>query len=117
MNRQYRRRVEREWNKIKLDKICTKFVERNGLFAIPYVIFFQAVKICDDIMCAYSLGVFEFKQDFGFLECVTACQFVNGLFRSLGSVEVGIISEEELEEGEENPLMDVGVSVHRHFLD
>jgi hypothetical protein len=41
MNRQCRRRIEREWNKIKLGKVCTKFVVRNGLFTIPYVIFFS----------------------------------------------------------------------------
>jgi hypothetical protein len=40
----------------------------------------------------------------GYLELVTVCQFVNSLFRSLGSVELGFVSEEDLEEGEEIEL-------------
>ena len=101
MNRQFRRRVEREWNKIKLGKPCTKFVERNNLFTLPYVIYFQAVKIGDDMMCVYNVGLFEFKGGSGYLERATVCQFVNSLFRSLGSVELGFVSEEDLEKGEE----------------
>jgi len=101
MNRQFRRRIEREWNKIKVDKVCTKFVERNGLFAIPYVIAFQAVKIGDDLMCVYNVGLFKFKDGSGFLESAVICQLVDSLFRSLGFVELGFVSEEELEKGEE----------------
>jgi hypothetical protein len=101
MNRQCRRRIEREWNKIKLGSVCTKFVVRNGLFTIPYVIFFQAVKVGDDLMCVYNVGIFGFKEGFGYLARVTVCQFVNSLFRSLGVVELGFVSEEDLEKGEE----------------
>lgn len=101
MNRQCRRRIEREWNKIKLGKPCTRFVERNCLFAIPYVVYFQAVKVGDDVICVYNVGMFEFRNGFGYLELVTVCQFVNSLFRDLGSVELGFVSEEELENGEE----------------
>jgi hypothetical protein len=36
----------------------------------------------------------------GYLECLTACQFVDSLFGSLGFVEPGLISEEELDNGE-----------------
>jgi hypothetical protein len=104
MNRQCRRRIEREWNKIRLGKPCTKFVERNGLFTIPFVILFQAVKVDDDLMCVYNVGMFGFKEDFGYLECVTICQFVNSLFRSLGSVELGFVFEEDLEKDEEIQL-------------
>lgn len=104
MNRQFRRRVEREWNKIRLGKPCTRFVERNGLFTIPYVIFFQAVKVGDDLMCVYNVGMFGFKEGFGYLERVTVCQFVNSLFRSLSSTELGFVSEEELDKGEEVQL-------------
>ena len=101
MNRHFRRRVEREWNKIRLGKPCTKFVENNRLFTIPYVFYFQAVKIGDDLMGVYNVGVFNFKDGFGYLELVTVCQFVNSLFRSLGSVPLGFVSEEDLEKGEE----------------
>jgi len=101
MNRQSRRRIEREWNKIKLGKSCTKFVERNRLFTIPYVVYFQAVKIGDDVMCVYSVGMFEFKDGFGFLELVTVCQFVSSLFRELGSLELDFVPEEDLEKDEE----------------
>jgi hypothetical protein len=104
MNRRFRHRVEREWNKIKLGKTCTKFVQRNGSFTIPYVIAFQAVKIGDDLICVYNVGMFDFRDDFGYIERVTVCQSVNSLFRSLGSVELGFVSEEELENGEEIQL-------------
>ncbi|MCW4008181.1 MAG: hypothetical protein NWF09_05795 [Candidatus Bathyarchaeota archaeon] len=104
MNRQFRRRIEREWNKIKLGKVCTKFVERNGLFTVPYIIYFQAVKVWDDLMCVYNIGMFEFKEGFGYLERVTVCQFVNSFFRSLGSIPLGFVSEENLENGEEISL-------------
>jgi len=100
MNRNFRRRVEREWNKIKLGKPCTKFVERNRLFTLPYVFYFQAVKVSEDVMCVYNVGVFEFKDGSGYLELVTFCQFVNSLIRDLGSVELGV-SEEDLEKDEE----------------
>jgi hypothetical protein len=101
MNRQCRRRIEREWNKIKVGKVCTKFVVRNGLFTIPYVIFFQAVKVGDDLIGAYNVGIFDFKDGSGYLELITICQFVNSLFRSLGSIPLGFVSEENLEKGEE----------------
>jgi hypothetical protein len=101
MNRHFRRRVEREWNKIKLGKPCTKFVERNCLFTLPHIVYCQAVKVGDDMMVVYSVGMFEFKDGFGYLEFVTVCQFINSLIRDLGSVELGFVSEEELENGEE----------------
>ena len=104
MNRHFRRRVEREWNKIELGKPCTKFVERNHLFTRPYVIYFQAVKVGDEVMCVYNVGIFEFKDGAGYLELVTVCQFVNSLFRVLGHVEIGFASEEDLEKGEEIEL-------------
>jgi hypothetical protein len=104
MNRQFRRRIQRKWNKIKIGALCTKFVEFNHLFTIPYVVYFQAVKIGDDLMCVYNVGLFQFKEGSGFLKRVTVCQFVDSLFRSLGSVELDFIPEEELEEGEEVQL-------------
>lgn len=104
MNRQRRRRIEREWNKIRLDKVCTKFIARYGLFVIPYAIFFQAVKIGDDLMCVYNVGMFECKDGSGYLERVTFCQFFNSLFRAQVSVVLGFVCEEDLEKGEEIQL-------------
>jgi hypothetical protein len=101
MNRQFRRRVEREWKKIKLGKPCTKFVERNRLFTLLYVIYYQAVKVGDDMMCVYNVGFFNFKDDCGYLELATVCHFVSSLFRNLGSIELGFVSEYDLDEGEE----------------
>ncbi|XES77352.1 MAG: hypothetical protein ACBZ72_00370 [Candidatus Bathyarchaeia archaeon] len=101
MNRQFRRRVEREWNKIKLGASCTKFIEQNNLFTIPYVIYFQVVKVSDDLMCVYNVGLFQFRDGSGFAKRVTICHYVNNLFRSLGSVELGFTPENELEEGDE----------------
>ncbi len=100
MNRQFRRRVEREWDKIKLGAICTSFIERNGLFSIPNVLYFQAVKIGDDLIGIYNVGLFQFKKDSGFVENATICHFVGSLFRSLGSIELGFVSEEDLDEEE-----------------
>ena len=104
MKRQQRRRIEREWKKIGLGKPCTRFVECNQLFTIPYVIYFQAVKIGDDLIGVYNIGMFSFKEGYGYLELVTVCQFVNSLFRALGSVGLGFVSEEDLEKCEEIQL-------------
>ncbi len=71
------------------------------MFEIPHVLYFQAVKVADDIMCVYTVGVFEFKDGYGFPELATMCHFVNSVFRVLGHLEVGFVSEEEWESGEE----------------
>ena len=52
-------------------------------------------------MCVYNVGMFEFKEDSGYLEHVTVCQLVSILFRSLGSIKLGFIPENDLEQGEE----------------
>jgi hypothetical protein len=104
MKRQQRRRIEREWKKIGLGEPCTRFVEFNRLFTIPYVIYFQAVKLGDDLLGVYNVGMFSFKDGFGYFELVTVCQFISSLFRDLGSVELGFVSEEDLEKGEEIQL-------------
>ena len=65
---------------------------------------FQAVKVGDDLMCVYNVGMFEFKDGSGYLERATVCQLANSLFRSLGSVELGFLSEEDLDETEEIEL-------------
>jgi len=71
------------------------------LLTLPYVVAFQAVKIGADLMCVCSFGIFGFKEGSGLLERATVCQFVSSLFRSLCSVKLGFVSEEDLEENEE----------------
>ena len=101
MNRQCRRRIEREWNKIKHGNACTEFIVRNSLFTLPYVIVFQAVKVGEDLMCVYNIGLFSFKEEFGYLGSVTVCQFVSSSFWNLGSVPIDFVLEDDLENGEE----------------
>jgi hypothetical protein len=101
LNRQRRRKIERQWNKIKQGRVCTEFIERNGLFTLPYVVVFQAVKLNDEIMCVYSIGLFDSKDGSSFRESVMVCKFVNSLFRSLGSIPLGFVSEFDLAKGEE----------------
>jgi hypothetical protein len=101
LNRQQRRRIEREWNKIALGESCTEFVGHNSLFMIPYVVVFQAVKIGLDLICVYSIGLFKFKEGFGFMGNATVCHFVSSLFWNLGSINVGYVCEESLDFEEE----------------
>ena len=101
MFRQQRRRLERQWNKIKIGANCTVFIERNNLFTLPYVIAFQAVKVSENLVSIYNIGLFDSKVDKGHGEFVTICLFVSGLFRSLGSVQIAFIPEGHLWENEE----------------
>ena len=101
MIRQMRRRIERQWNKIKVSAICTDFIERNNLFTLPHVIAFQAVKVSEELLCVYNVGLFDFKRDRGHGEYVTTCMFAGCLFRSLGSVQIAFIPEDDLWENEE----------------
>ena len=50
MIRQQRRRIERQWSKIKVGAVCTDFIERNGLFSPPYVVAYQAVKVSEELI-------------------------------------------------------------------
>ena len=100
-NRHFRRRVVRQWNKIRVGRPCTRFVEQNSLFTLPHTIYFQAVKIGDDLMCVYWASMFEHKEGLGYVDSVVICQLVGCLFRNQCSVELGFISEEELEQHEE----------------
>jgi hypothetical protein len=93
MNRQQKRRIEREWNKIKVGGICSGFLERNSLFSPPYVLVLQAVKASDELICVYSISLFESKKDSGFEECITTCMFICSSLRSLGSIAIGLVSE------------------------
>jgi hypothetical protein len=101
MKRQQRRRIEREWKKVCLGRPCTRFLERNQLFTVPYVLYFQAIKIGDDLIGVYSVSMFSFKEGYSYLKLVTVCQFVSSLFRELSSTEVGFVGEEDFEKGEE----------------
>jgi hypothetical protein len=101
MIRQQRRRLERQWNKIKISETCTEFIERNNLFALPHVIAFQAIKISEELACVYNVGLFESKKDKGHGEFVTVCWFVNGSLRSVGFVQIAFIPKDYLWENEE----------------
>lgn len=101
MIRQQRRRLERQWNKIKVGKMCTYFIEKNNLFFLPHVIAFQAIKVSKELACVYNVGLFDFKKDRGHGEFITTCLFVNGSFRSVGSWQVAFIPEGDLWENEE----------------
>ena len=60
--------------------------------------------IASDENESINVLILSFKDGFGYLMCVTVCQFVNCLFRGLGSIKLGFVSEEELESGEEIQL-------------
>jgi len=101
IKRQQRRRIEREWRKVKVGDVCTKFIERNGLFTIPHTLAFQVVKVAEDTICVYNVSYFDFKEGRGYFERVTVCQRNGVLFRALASLLLGFVSEEDLEKGEE----------------
>ena len=94
MNRQQKRRIEREWKKIRLDTVCTDFIERNNLITIPYAITLQVVKISDDLAGVYNVSVFGFRNGLGYLEHLTIYQFFNSMCKRLSSAEIGFILEE-----------------------
>jgi hypothetical protein len=96
MIRQQRRRIERQWSKIKVCEICTDFIELNGLLNLPHIIAFQVVKVSDDLVCIYNSGLFDFKKDRGHGEFVTICMFVSGSLRSMGSIQMGYVPEDSL---------------------
>jgi hypothetical protein len=101
MLRQQRRRLERNWNKIKVGAICTSFIEYNNLFNLPHVIAFQAVKVSDELVCVYNIGLFDFGKDKGHDEFITTCIFVDGYIRSVDSIQIAFIPEGDLWENEE----------------
>jgi len=49
MIRQQRRRIERQWNKIKVGAVCTEFIESNNLVSMHHIIDFKAVKLAEDL--------------------------------------------------------------------
>jgi hypothetical protein len=96
MIRQQRRRLERQWSKIKVGEICTNFIEQNNLFTPPHIILFQAVKISEDLAIVYNVGLFDFKKDKSHGEFLTTCMFVDCCLRILGSERLGFIQEFDL---------------------
>jgi hypothetical protein len=101
MIRQQRRRLERQWSKIKIGEICTKFIERNSLFSITHVIAFQAVKVSEGLVCIHNIVLFDFNKDRGHGEYLTTCIFVDGFFKSLDSMRLSFVQEFDLWEVDE----------------
>jgi hypothetical protein len=101
MLRQQRRRIERQWAKIRVGDDCTKFIERENLFSMPHVIDFQAVKVSQTQLRVRSVGVFESHKYGGHIELVSVCEFASGQFKVLSHKQVGVIPEGDLWETEE----------------
>lgn len=101
MIRQIRRRIQRQWNKIKIGKICTKFIERNNLFSLPHIIVFEAVKISETLLCVYNVGLFESKRDRAHGEFATISLFVDSYVMILYSMQIAFIPDGDLWENEE----------------
>lgn len=101
MNRQQRRRIEREWKKILIDSVCTDFIERNNLITIPYKITLQVIKINDDLAGVYHVSVFGFRNGLGYLEHLAIYQFVSSMFKRLCSEAIGFVPEENFVASEE----------------
>jgi hypothetical protein len=101
MIRQQRRRLERQWSKIKVGEICTDFIEQNNLFTPPHIISSNAIKISENLAIVYNVGLFDFKKDKGHGEFLTTCMFVGGCLRNLHSERLGFIQEFDLWEVDE----------------
>jgi hypothetical protein len=102
MIRQQRRRIERQWNKIKVGAVCTVFLERNGLFKPPDIIEYHAVKVSDELVWVLNVGLFEFHNSGkGHGEFATTCLFVGGCLRILDSVQLGFVPFDDLGANEE----------------
>jgi hypothetical protein len=101
MIRQQRRRLERQWNKIKVGEICTDFIEKNNLFTQPHIISFKAIKISEDLVIVYNIGLFDFKKDKGHGEYLTTCIFAGGCLKVLDSMRLGFVQEFDLGEVDE----------------
>ena len=88
MYRQVRRRITREWDKLKCFTICTGKVT---LDEIPYTAVDCAVKISDDTLFWFNLSMFKRWRLF---PCVVVDGFI---FRGLW-YELGVASDEWLDE-------------------
>jgi hypothetical protein len=56
------------------------------------------------MICVYHVSYFDFKEGRSYFERVTICHLNGVLFRSLASLVIGFVSEEDLEKGEEIQL-------------
>ena len=101
MIRQQRRRLERQWSKIKVGEVCTDFIEQNNLFTPPHIIYFQAMKISKDLVIVYNIGLFDFKKDKGQGEYLTTCMFAGGCLKNLDFMRLGFVQELDLWEVDE----------------
>jgi hypothetical protein len=102
MQRQQRRRLERQWNKIQVGAVCTDFLERNGLFKPPHILEYHAVKVSDELLLVFNVGLFDFhNKNKGHGEFATTCWFTSGYLRILDSVQLGFIPYDDLWENEE----------------
>jgi len=102
MLRQQRRRLERQWNKIKVGAICTDFLERNCLFKPPHIIEYHAVKVSDELVWVLNVGLFDYhKRDKSHGEFATTCLFVGGYLKILETIQWGFIPDDYLWENEE----------------
>jgi hypothetical protein len=102
MIRQQRRRIERQWAKIRVGAVCTDFLERNSLFKPPHIIEYHALKVSEDLVWVLNVGLFDFhNKDKGHGEFVTMCLFIGGCLRILDSVQLGFVPFDDLGENEE----------------
>jgi len=96
MLRQQRRRLERQWSKIKLGEICTDFIEKNNLFSVRHIIAFQTVKVSEELACIHNVALFDFKKDKGHGKFIITCFFFGGSFKCLDYIRLGFIQEVDL---------------------
>jgi hypothetical protein len=101
MFRQQKRRLGRQWGKIRVGEICTKFIQKNNLFSLPQVIAFQAIKVSEELVCIHNIALFDFKKDKGHGEYLTTCIFNGGFFKSLDFMRLGLVQEFDLLEVDE----------------
>jgi hypothetical protein len=94
MIRQQRRRLERQWSKIKVGEICTDFIAQNDLFTPPHIISFLAVKISEDLVFIGNVGLFDYKKGGnGHGVFLTTSIFNGGSLRNLYSERVSFVQE------------------------
>jgi len=102
MIRQQRRRIERQWSKIKVGGYCTEFIERNNLVSLHHIIDFRAIKLSEDLLGVYSVGVFDSKiRDRGHGEFFVTYLFSQGSFMFSSSMQIAFIPEGDLWENME----------------
>ncbi len=101
MIRQQKRRLERQWSKIKVGEVCTDFIEQNNLFTQPHIISYQVIKISEDLALVYNVGLFDFKKDNSHGKYLTTCIFIEGCLKTLDSLRLGFVQQYDLWEYDE----------------